>query len=178
MDVGEWLKGIGLGQYEETFRAHDIDVDVLPDVTEADLEKIGLPLEARKRLMKAIANLRPPEFRVPPEPLWTAPEPSRPLAAPSPPPRMFRPDAERRRSARSPGTRAARAFCSAWRRGGGSPEPAWLGAVAGIDAVKLAQEGRPSERRCDLGYALRIGLLLHLLRRPLRRIVEVFPPRG
>ncbi len=41
MDVGEWLKGIGLGQYEATFRAHDIDVDPLPDVTEADLEKIG-----------------------------------------------------------------------------------------------------------------------------------------
>jgi hypothetical protein len=32
MDVGEWL--IGLGQYEATFRTHDIDV--LPDVTEAD----------------------------------------------------------------------------------------------------------------------------------------------
>ena len=64
MDVGEWLKGIGLGQYEATFRAHDIDVDVLPDVTEADLEKIGLPLGARKRLMKAIANLRPPEISV------------------------------------------------------------------------------------------------------------------
>src|SRR5271166_557777 len=88
MDVGEWLKGIGLGQYEATFRAHDIDVDVLPDVTEADLEKIGLPLGARKRLMKAIANLRPPE--------GAAPEPSRPPAAPSPPPRAFRPDAERR----------------------------------------------------------------------------------
>jgi class 3 adenylate cyclase len=77
MDVGEWLKGIGLDQYEATLRAHDIDVDVLPDVTEAGLEKIGLPLGARKRLMKAIANLRPP-------------------AAPSPPPRPFRPDAERR----------------------------------------------------------------------------------
>jgi hypothetical protein len=37
MDVGEWLNGIGLGQYEATFRAHDIDVDVLADVTEAEL---------------------------------------------------------------------------------------------------------------------------------------------
>jgi hypothetical protein len=44
IDVGERLKGIGLGQYEATFRAHDIDVDVLPDVTEADLGKIGLRL--------------------------------------------------------------------------------------------------------------------------------------
>ena len=96
MDVGEWLKGIGLGQYEATFRAHDIDVDVLPDVTETDLEKIGLPLGARKRLMKAIVNLRPPEPRAPPGPLWTALEPSRPPAAPLPPPRTVRQDAERR----------------------------------------------------------------------------------
>ena len=56
MDVGEWLKGICLGQYEATLRAHDIDVDVLADATKAALEKIGLPLEASKRLMKAIAN--------------------------------------------------------------------------------------------------------------------------
>ena len=88
-------EGDRLDQYEATFRAHDIDVDVLPDVTEADLEKIGLPLGARKRLMKAIANLRPPESRSAPEPLWTAPEPSRPPAAPLPAPRAH-PDAERR----------------------------------------------------------------------------------
>src|SRR6516162_5313799 len=88
MDVGEWLKGVGLGQYEATFRAHDIDIDVLPDVTEADLEKIDLPLGARKRLMKAIANLKPVES--PPSTLPLGP--SRPPAAPPPP----RPDAERR----------------------------------------------------------------------------------
>jgi class 3 adenylate cyclase len=94
MDVGEWLKGVGLGQYEATFRAHDIDVDVLPDLTEADLEKIGLPLGARKRLVKAIANLGPAES-LPLEPSAKAPEPAPASAAPSPP-RTFRPDAERR----------------------------------------------------------------------------------
>ena len=57
MDLGEWLKGLGLGQYEATFVEHEIDADVLPDLTEADLEKIGLPLGARKRLMKGIASL-------------------------------------------------------------------------------------------------------------------------
>jgi len=94
MDVGKWLNGIGLGQYEATFRAHDIDVDVLPDVTEADLEKIGLPLGARKRLMRAIASLRPLESR--PGPHWKAPEPSPPPATLSSPQRTFLPDAERR----------------------------------------------------------------------------------
>ena len=75
MDVGEWLKGLGLDQYEATFRAHEIDADVLTDLTEADLEKIGLPLGARKRLMKAIAGLAanapPPQTKLAP-----APEPS------------------------------------------------------------------------------------------------------
>jgi 5-methylcytosine-specific restriction enzyme subunit McrC len=34
MDVGEWLKGIGLGQYEATFREHEIDAEVLPALTD------------------------------------------------------------------------------------------------------------------------------------------------
>ena len=59
MDVCEWLKGLGLGQYEATFRAHEIEADVLADLTEGDLEKIGLPLGPRKRLMRAIADLGP-----------------------------------------------------------------------------------------------------------------------
>ena len=29
MDVGEWLRGLGLGQYETVFREHTIDMDVL-----------------------------------------------------------------------------------------------------------------------------------------------------
>ena len=30
MDVGGWLRGLGLGQYEEQFRDNKIDADVLP----------------------------------------------------------------------------------------------------------------------------------------------------
>jgi hypothetical protein len=58
MDVGEWLKGVGLGQYEATFREHAIDAEVLPELTEADLEKFGVPFGHRKRLIKAIATQR------------------------------------------------------------------------------------------------------------------------
>src|SRR6195256_1203208 len=57
MDVGAWLRGLGLGQYDGTFRESEIEADVLPELTESDLEKLGLPLGPRKRILKAIANL-------------------------------------------------------------------------------------------------------------------------
>jgi class 3 adenylate cyclase/predicted ATPase len=57
MDVGIWLRGLGLEQYAPAFRESEIDVDVLPELTEADLEKLGLPLGPRRRILKAIADL-------------------------------------------------------------------------------------------------------------------------
>src|ERR1700720_438597 len=57
MDVGGWLRGLGLGQYEGAFRENEIESDVLSELTESDLEKLGLPLGPRKRILKAIANL-------------------------------------------------------------------------------------------------------------------------
>jgi hypothetical protein len=57
MDVGGWLRSLGLAQYEPIFRAHEIDGEVLPELNEGDLEKLGLPLGHRKRLIKAIAAL-------------------------------------------------------------------------------------------------------------------------
>jgi class 3 adenylate cyclase len=57
VDVGEWLRTLGLGQYEVTFRESEIDAEVLPELTDLDLEKLGVPLGHRKRLLKAIASL-------------------------------------------------------------------------------------------------------------------------
>ena len=57
MDLGGWLRGLGLGQYEAAFRESEIDADVLPELTEVDLEKLGIPLGHRKRLLKAIRSL-------------------------------------------------------------------------------------------------------------------------
>jgi class 3 adenylate cyclase len=62
MDIGVWLRGLGLGQYEPLFRESEIDVDILPDLTENDLEKLGLPLGHRKRILKAITNLSSEEI--------------------------------------------------------------------------------------------------------------------
>ena len=57
MDVGGWLRSLGLGQYEALFRASDIDADILPELTEIDLEKLGVSLGHRKRLLRAISGL-------------------------------------------------------------------------------------------------------------------------
>jgi class 3 adenylate cyclase/tetratricopeptide (TPR) repeat protein len=57
MDIGGWLRGLGLGQYEAMFRESEIDAGVLTELTESDLSQLGVPLGHRKRLLKAIAGL-------------------------------------------------------------------------------------------------------------------------
>ena len=57
MNVGDWLRGLGLGQYDAVFHENGVDSEVLPDLTDGDLEKLGVLLGHRKRLLKAIANL-------------------------------------------------------------------------------------------------------------------------
>ena len=57
IDVGAWLRDLGLGQYEAAFRENEIDIDILPELTEPHLEKLGVPLGHRIRLLKAISNL-------------------------------------------------------------------------------------------------------------------------
>lgn len=55
--MSQWLDQIGLGQYKSVFVENDIDEDVLPELSEADLEKLGLSLGHRKRLMRAVADM-------------------------------------------------------------------------------------------------------------------------
>ena len=57
-DLATWLRSLGLERYEETFRANDVDADVLPELSDADLEKLGISLGHRRKLLKAIADLR------------------------------------------------------------------------------------------------------------------------
>lgn len=58
MDVGAWLHGLGLGQYERAFRDHDVDARILPGLTADDLKEIGVASVGHRRLMlQAIAAL-------------------------------------------------------------------------------------------------------------------------
>ena len=57
MDLGGWLRSLGLEQYEAAFRENAIDDTVLLDLTENHLREIGIPLGAELKLLKAIAAL-------------------------------------------------------------------------------------------------------------------------
>ena len=59
LDVRAWLRTLGLESYEEAFRANAIDADVLCDLTEADLERLGVLLGHRKKMLNAIAACAP-----------------------------------------------------------------------------------------------------------------------
>src|SRR5215469_7010037 len=59
MDLSAWLRGLGLGQYEQAFRDNEIEPEVLPRLTVEDLKEIGVvPVGHRRKLLDAIAALR------------------------------------------------------------------------------------------------------------------------
>jgi len=60
MDIETWLRGLGLQQYLAAFRDNAIDAEILAELTDADLQKLGVVLGHRKRLLKAIATLAAP----------------------------------------------------------------------------------------------------------------------
>jgi class 3 adenylate cyclase/predicted ATPase len=51
-----WLESVGLSEYAALFVRHRIDLDALPNLTEPDLAKLGVPLGDRKRLRRAMAS--------------------------------------------------------------------------------------------------------------------------
>ena len=55
--IAEWLEERGLGKYVKTFAENDIDLEVLPHLTDADLEKLGLSLGHRRKLQEAAREL-------------------------------------------------------------------------------------------------------------------------
>jgi class 3 adenylate cyclase len=59
MDLGVWLRSLGLERYEAAFRENEIDERVLPSLTQEDLKEIGVvPVGHRRILLEAIAALR------------------------------------------------------------------------------------------------------------------------
>jgi len=59
MDLGGWLRSLGLEQYEAAFRDNAINEKVLPRLTAEDLKDLGVVIVGHRRtLLDAIAALR------------------------------------------------------------------------------------------------------------------------
>jgi class 3 adenylate cyclase len=54
-EVSDWLEKLGLSEYAQRFADNAIDLNVLPDLTDQDLEKIGVLLGHRRKILRAIA---------------------------------------------------------------------------------------------------------------------------
>jgi class 3 adenylate cyclase/tetratricopeptide (TPR) repeat protein len=76
-DIASWLSALGLSEYAERFAENGIDIDVLPELTDQDLEKMGVLLGHRRRMLRAIRMLDSaaitPSAASPPAPPRTGP---------------------------------------------------------------------------------------------------------
>src|SRR5271163_511581 len=77
--IADWLEKLGLGQYAQRFAENGIDVSVLPHLTDQDLEKLGVLLGHRRKMLATIGELtgtapatHEPAARVEPKPHETA----------------------------------------------------------------------------------------------------------
>src|SRR5262249_50410410 len=55
--VTEWLESIGLSEYAQRFAENGIDLSVVRDLTDQDLNELGVLLGHRRKLLRAIAEL-------------------------------------------------------------------------------------------------------------------------
>jgi class 3 adenylate cyclase/tRNA A37 threonylcarbamoyladenosine biosynthesis protein TsaE len=64
--IADWLETLGLSEYAQRFAENDIDFTILGDLTDQDLEKIGIAsLGHRRKVLRAIANLETIEKNAP-----------------------------------------------------------------------------------------------------------------
>ena len=83
MDLGGWLRNLGLEQYEAAFRDNEINERVLPSLTQDDLKEIGVgPVGHRRLLLGAIAALRDGTGAAKPPPVDVATKSSAPSVSP------------------------------------------------------------------------------------------------
>jgi class 3 adenylate cyclase/predicted ATPase len=57
-DLASWLQTLGLERYGDLFATHEVDLDALRLLSEHDLQELGLPLGPRRKITRAIADLR------------------------------------------------------------------------------------------------------------------------
>src|SRR5204863_2388739 len=82
MDLGDWLRSLGLEEYEAAFHKNHIDEAVLPNLTAEDLKDLGVgSIGHRRKLIDAITLLRgDAKAKAPPPETPSVPKPSQDTA--------------------------------------------------------------------------------------------------
>src|SRR5580700_9265854 len=55
--IADWLKNLGMSEYAQRFAENDIDIAVLPDLTDQHLKDLGVSLGHRVKMLRAIREL-------------------------------------------------------------------------------------------------------------------------
>jgi class 3 adenylate cyclase len=55
--IADWLKKLGMSEYAEKFAENDIDMSVLPDLTDHHLKDLGVSLGHRLKMLRAIRDV-------------------------------------------------------------------------------------------------------------------------
>src|SRR4029077_9378200 len=66
-DLAHWLEKLGMTEYAKRFAENDIDISVLPHLTDHDLKELGVSLGHRRKMLAAIAG-RTDTVEAPPRP--------------------------------------------------------------------------------------------------------------
>jgi hypothetical protein len=84
MEMSEWLEKLGMSEYAQRFAENGIDVSVLRYLTDQDLEKIGVLLGHRRKILAAIAESDDRSIAPTPVPGPRPQPPAAPTARPRP----------------------------------------------------------------------------------------------
>ena len=57
-DLKEWLQGLGLEKYADAFAREEIELEVIAELTDTDLQSLGIPMGPRKQILRAIDQLK------------------------------------------------------------------------------------------------------------------------
>ena len=63
-DFAAWLRDLGLERYAQAFQDAEVTPEILPQLTDADLRELGLPLGPRKIVLNALRGLTSPSATI------------------------------------------------------------------------------------------------------------------
>jgi class 3 adenylate cyclase len=73
--IADWLKELGMAEYAQRFADDDIDLDVLPELTEQDFDRLGVSVGHRRKMLRAIRALADTAPATPQAPVAATPVP-------------------------------------------------------------------------------------------------------